>query len=290
MPGPAADLGRKGDRRRREGAGRRRTRGRPCNCSRRSASPPPAPPARPTPPRSASGPRSTPRNGGSASSRRSGKSRPTRTWPTSSSSNHPLFTEGDERQDAEDARKETPGKNGKAKHRWLASSLIHLLWPLLLFSALGVSALGVPPFARLSLNRPVSPRGVAVWWGDAACEFFVWVTSSAGRAGRWCTRSCRRWSGSGRSTWSIANAENIAGGSGITTNLFHKIRSLRRRRRHARRPRLSQEPTSSPPADQRADRPPGQSRRRRRGAAVHGRDDQQRRQRRRSSACWGGST
>ena len=44
----------------------------------------------------------------------------------------------------------------------------------------------------------------------------------------------------------IANAENIAGGSGITANLFQQNPQLWRRRRHARRSHLSAKPTSSP--------------------------------------------
>ena len=51
------------------------------------------------------------------------------------------------------------------------------------------------------------------------------VTSSAGRAGRSCTRSCPALVREQQVDLVIANAENIAGGSGITQNLFHKIRS-----------------------------------------------------------------
>ena len=48
---------------------------------------------------------------------------------------------------------------------------------------------------------------------------------SVGPGGRFSIRNCLTSSANAAVDLVIANAENIAGGSGITANLFHKIRS-----------------------------------------------------------------
>ena len=51
------------------------------------------------------------------------------------------------------------------------------------------------------------------------------MTSSARRGSRWCGGRCRRSAPPNSSTSSIANAENAAGGSGITPGQYRHLRA-----------------------------------------------------------------
>ena len=99
-------------------------------------------------------------------------------------------------------------------------------------------------------------------------------------------RRRRAWSRDEQLDLVVANAENAAGGSGLTPAIYRELIARRRRRDHARRPRLSPQGDLLGARERAEHRQAGQLAARIGRPRLGRRHGPQRRAGRRSPACW----